>query len=90
MLCFYALFFKKLPKSLILKISMLTNFKTKSLNLFNKIRKYIRNNRIHSLASFENGQYVISVFNLNEEETEVLVAKMTAHFKLSSKSNLAA
>lgn len=69
---------------------MLTIFRTQSLNLFSKIRQYIHNKRIHASSSFENGQYVISVFELSPYEREVLVSKMTAYMHLVPKREHAA
>ncbi len=64
----------------------MTNIKTSSLRLFNKIHKYIHNKRIHSTVSFENGMYVISLFELSDFETDLLISKMTAYLRLVPKS----
>ena len=64
---------------------MTTTIKTSSKNYFNKIQKYLTNKRIFFTPSLNNGVYALTIFELDEIETYLLVQKMTRHFHLTSK-----
>ena len=60
----------------------MTLFRTYSLSLFNKVNKYFDNKRMHTSVSSENGQYVISLFDLSDSEADLLISKMRAYLGL--------
>lgn len=62
---------------------MTTTISTSSKNYFNKIQKYLTNKKLFFTPSFNNGVYALTIFDLNEAETNTLITKMTKHFHLT-------
>jgi len=61
---------------------MATTIKTSSKNYFNKIQKYLNNKRVFFTPSLNLGGYVLTIFDLNQDQTNSLLNKMTKHFHL--------
>lgn len=59
-----------------------TTIRTNSKNLFERIHKYIKNKRISFVPSISNNSYAITLFDLDKNEADTLVTKMTRHFHL--------
>ena len=66
---------------------MTTTIKTGSKNYFNKIQKYLNNKRLFFTPSIYNGVYTLTLFDLNQDQTNSLISKMTKHFHLSPKQS---
>ena len=64
---------------------MATTIKTSSKNYFNKIQKYLNNKRVFFTPSLNLGVYALTIFDLNQDQTNSLISKMTKHFHLSPK-----
>ena len=64
---------------------MATTIKTNSKNYFNKIQKYLSNKRVFFTPSYNDGVYALTIFDLNQDQTNSLISKMTKHFHLSPK-----
>ena len=62
---------------------MATTIKTSSKNYFNKIQKYLNNKRVFFTPSLNLGVYALTIFDLNQDQTNSLISKMTKHFHLS-------
>lgn len=62
---------------------MTTTISTSSKNYFNKIQKNLTNKKLFFTPSFNNGVYALTIFDLNEAETNTLITKMTKHFHLT-------
>ena len=62
---------------------MTTTISTSSKNYFNKIQKNLTNKKLYFTPSFNNGVYALTIFDLNEAETNTLITKMTKHFHLT-------
>ena len=62
---------------------MATTIKTNSKNYFNKIQKYLNNKRVFFTPSFNLGVYTLTIFDLNQDQTNSLISKMTKHFHLT-------
>jgi cell division protein FtsI/penicillin-binding protein 2 len=62
---------------------MATTIKTSSKNYFNKIQKYLNNKRVFFTPSLNLGVYVLTIFDLNQDQTNSLISKMTKHFHLT-------
>ena len=62
---------------------MATTIKTSSKNYFNKIQKYLTNKRVFFTPSFNLGIYTLTIFDLNQDQTNSLISKMTKHFHLT-------
>ena len=63
---------------------MATTIKTSSKNYFNKIQKYLNNKRVFFTPSLNLGVYALTIFDLNQDQTNSLISKMTKHFHLST------
>ena len=59
---------------------MATTIKTSSKNYFNKIQKYLNNKRVFFTPSLNLGVYAL---DLNQDQTNSLISKMTKHFHLT-------
>ena len=59
-----------------------TTIRTSSKNQFERICKYIKNKRISFVPSTCNNSYAITLFDLNRQEVDTLIARMTRHFHL--------
>ena len=64
---------------------MATTIKTSSKNYFNKIQKYLNNKRVFFTPSLNLGVYALTIFDLNQDQTNSLISKMTKHFQLFPK-----
>ena len=64
---------------------MATTIKTSSKNYFNKIQKYLNIKRVFFTPSLNLGVYALTIFDLNQDQTNSLISKMTKHFHLSPK-----
>ena len=64
---------------------MATTIRTSSKNYFNKIQKYLNNKRVFFTPSLNLGVYALTIFDLNQDQTNSLISKMTKHFHLSPK-----
>jgi hypothetical protein len=64
---------------------MATTIKTSSKNYFNKIQKYLTNKRVFFTPSLNLGVYALTIFDLNQGQTDSLISRMTKHFHLSPK-----
>ena len=64
---------------------MATKIRISSNNYFNKIQKYLYNKRVFFTPSLNFGGYVLTIFDLNQDQTNSLISKMTKHFHLSPK-----
>jgi hypothetical protein len=62
---------------------MATTIRTSSKNYFNKIQKYLNNKRVFFTPSLNLGVYALTIFDLNQDQTNSLISKMTKHFHLS-------
>lgn len=62
---------------------MATTIKTSSKNYFNKIQKYLNNKRVFFTPSLNLGVYALTIFDLNQDQTNSLISKMTKHFHLT-------
>ena len=62
---------------------MTTIIRTSSKNYFNKIQKYLNNKRVFFTPSLNLGVYALTIFDLNQDQTNSLISKMTKHFHLS-------
>ncbi len=72
---------------------MTTTIRTSSKNYFNKIQKYLRstcgrlqgknNKRVFFTPSLNLGVYALTIFDLNQDQTDSLITKMTKHFHLT-------
>ena len=62
---------------------MATTIKTSSKNYFNKIQKYLNNKRVIYTPSLNLEVYTLTIFDLNQEQTNSLISKMTKHFHLT-------
>ena len=62
---------------------MATTIRTSSKNYFNKIQKYLKNKRVFFTPSLNLGVYALTIFDLNQDQTNSLISKMTKHFHLS-------
>jgi hypothetical protein len=62
---------------------MATTIKTSSKNYFNKIQKYLNNKRVFFTPSLTLGVYALTIFDLNQDQTNSLISKMTKHFHLT-------
>ena len=62
---------------------MATTIKTSSKNYFNKIQKYLTNKRVFFTPSLNLGVYALTIFDLNQDQTNSLSSKMTNHFHLT-------
>jgi hypothetical protein len=62
---------------------MATTIRTSSKNYFNKIQKYLHNKRVFFTPSINLGVYALTIFDLNQDQTNSLINKMTKHFHLS-------
>lgn len=59
-----------------------TTIRTSSKNQFERICKYINNKRISFVPSVRDNSYAITLFDLNHQEVDTLIEKMTRHFHL--------
>ena len=59
-----------------------TTIRTSSQKQFERICKYIKNKRISFVPSTCNNSYAITLFDLNRQEIDTLIARMTQHFHL--------
>ena len=66
----------------------MTTFRTTSQNLFNKIRKYIKNKHIANVAYHSDDLYIITLPDLSSNEVETLVQKMSRHLHLTRKQHV--
>ena len=62
---------------------MATTIRTSPKNYFNKIQKYLNNKRVFFTPSLNLGVYALTIFDLNQDQTNSLISKMTKHFHLS-------
>ncbi len=62
---------------------MATTIRTSSKNYFNKIQKYLNNKRVFFTPSLTLGVYALTIFDLNQDQTNSLISKMTKHFHLT-------
>ena len=62
---------------------MTTTIRTSSKNYFNKIQKYLSNKRVFFTPSINLGVYTLTIFDLNQDQTNSLINKMTKHFHLT-------
>ena len=62
---------------------MATTITTSSKNYFNKIQKYLNNKRVFFTPSLNLGVYALTIFDLNQDQTNSLISKMTKHFHLT-------
>ena len=62
---------------------MATTIKTSSKNYFNKIQKYLNNKRVIYTPSLNLEVYTLTIFDLNQDQTNSLISKMTKHFHLT-------
>ena len=62
---------------------MATTIRTSSKNYFNKIQKYLNNKRVFFTPSLNLGVYALTIFDLNQDQTNSLISKMTKHFHFS-------
>ena len=62
---------------------MATTIKTSSKNYFNKIQKYLNNKRVFFTPSLNLGVYALTIFDLNQDQTNSLISKMTKQFHLT-------
>lgn len=62
---------------------MATTIKTSSKNYFNKIQKYLNNKRVFFTPSLNLGVYALTIFDLNQDQTNSLISKMTKYFHLT-------
>jgi len=62
---------------------MATTIRTSSKNYFNKIQKYLINKRVFFTPSLNFEGYALTIFDLNQEQTNALISKMTKHFHLT-------
>ncbi len=65
---------------------MSTTIRTSSLNYFMKIQSYLSNKKVLFTDSLDNGEYVLTIFNLSASRTDELILRMTRHFHLASKA----
>ena len=63
---------------------MSTTIRTSSKNYFNKIQKYLYNKRVFLASSIDLGVYTLTIFDLNQDQTNSLISKMTKHFHLTN------
>ena len=76
--CVYIMYIKQLKIK-----DMATTIKTSSKNYFNKIQKYLHNKRVFFTPSLNLGVYTLTIFDLNQDQTNSLITKMTKHFHLT-------
>ena len=69
--------------SIIKTFKNMTTISTSSENLFSKIQKYLKNNRVGFTSSLSNEAYALTIFDLSDSETTTLIQKMTKHFHLT-------
>ena len=62
---------------------MATTIKTSSKNYFNKIQKYLNNKRVFYTPSLNLEVYTLTIFDLNQDQTNSFISKMTKHFHLT-------
>ena len=62
---------------------MATTITTSSKNYFSKIQKYLHNKSVFFTPSLNLGVYALTIFDLNQEQTDALISKMTKHFHLT-------
>lgn len=62
---------------------MATTIKTSSKNYFNKIQKFLNNKRVFFTPSLNLGVYALTIFDLNQDQTNSLISKMIKHFHLT-------
>ena len=63
---------------------MATTIKTSSKNYFNRIQKYLHNKRVFFTPSLNLGVYALTIFDLNQDQTNSLISKMTKPFHLTN------
>ena len=63
---------------------MSTTIRTSSKIYFNKIQKYLHNKRVFFTSSIDLGVYTLTIFDLNQDQTNSLIANMTKHFHLTN------
>ena len=73
-----------MPINILIQKDMATTIKTSSKNYFNKIQKYLHNKRVFFTPSLNLGVYALTVFDLNQDQTNSLISKMTKHFHLTN------
>lgn len=59
---------------------MTTTFRTANKTLLERISNYLRNKKIECMESLDDTE--VSIFNLEQEETDLLIARLTKHFHL--------
>ena len=64
---------------------MATTIKTSSKNYFTKIQKYLSNKRVFFTPSLNFGVFALTIFDLNQDQTNSLISKMTKHLHLNLK-----
>ena len=65
---------------------MSTTIRTSSKNYYSKIKNYLSHKKLLFTHSLDNGEYTLTLFDLNSSQTEELIQRMTKHFHLTSKS----
>lgn len=60
-----------------------TTIRTSSKNQFTKIQKYLKNRRVRFTTCVENQSFSLTLFGLTSDETNLLIQRMTRHFRLS-------
>ena len=73
-----------MPINILIQKDMATTIKTSSKNYFNKIQKYLNNKRVFFTPSLNLGVYALTIFDLNQDQTNSLISKMTKHFHLTN------
>lgn len=59
---------------------MTTTFRTSNKALLSRISNYLRNKKMECMESVDDT--AVSIFNLEQEATELLIAKLAKHFRL--------